>query len=114
MARPKKNVEEIHSQQVSARFTIAEQVRLQQSADAHGVTVSEFLRRTALGHELPPLKTDQEAFAKATNVLLRLGVNLNQIALVANIKEKVLANMLFELMARINHTMDELNESRRN
>jgi len=111
MARPKKNIEDIHDRKVTVRFTMAEHVKLEQAANTYGITVSEFIRRRALGHRLPPVSTDQELFAKASSALLRLGVNLNQIAKVANVKEKLLGNMLYELIVRINEKMDELDES---
>ncbi len=112
MARPKKIIKDIHSRKVTARFTEAERVKLEQGANTYGITLSEYIRRRALSHRLPPVRTDQELFAKIHSALVRLGVNLNQIARVANIKEKVLANMLYELIVRINEKLDELDESR--
>lgn len=113
MARPKKNIEDLHCHSASVRFTTAEYVRLQHTARSMNISVSEFIRRRALGHRLPPVSSDQELIAKLTNALLRLGVNLNQVAKIANIKEKVLSNMLYDLIVRINEKMDELDESNR-
>ncbi len=114
MARPKKNTDETLTCMVPTRFTKMERVELAQAASTYGLSVSEFIRRRSLGHRLPPLSTDQALFSKASVALLRLGVNLNQIAKVANIKERVLGNMLYDLIVRINTAMDELDESRRN
>ncbi len=114
MARPKKNKEDAYSEYVPTRFTKAERAKLEHAANTHGVTISDFIRRCSLGHRLPPVKTDQEAWAKMTSALIRLGVNLNQLTKVANIKEKVLPNMLYDLIVRINEAMDQLDESYRN
>lgn len=111
MARPKKNIEDIHCRSASVRFTTAEYVRMQQSARAMNISVSEFVRRRALGHRMPPVSSDRELISKLTNSLLRLGVNLNQIAKAANVSEKVLNNMLYDLIVRINQKMDKLDES---
>ncbi|GJL66223.1 MAG: hypothetical protein NPIRA05_11940 [Nitrospirales bacterium] len=114
MGRPKKDDNDTHSKIVPTRFTKKERAELEQFASTYGITRSAFIRRRALGHRLPPPSTDQEVMAKVSSELLRLGVNLNQIARAANIKEKVLSNMLYELIVRINETLDELDESRRN
>jgi len=113
MARPKKNIEDSHSVSASVRFTRAEYVKMQHIAHSMGISLSEFLRRRALGYRMPPMSSDRELISKLTNSLLRLGVNLNQVAKAANIREKVLANMLYDLIVRINEKMEELDESRR-
>ncbi len=114
MARPKKKDDAAYSEYVPTRFTKKERAELELAASTHGLTKSELIRRRALGHRLPPPRTDQQATAKLTTALLRLGVNLNQIAKVANIKDKVLPNMLYDLIVRINEAMDQLDESYRN
>ena len=114
MGQPKKNENDAHAAKVTTRFTKTERLELELSASTYGLTKSQFVRHRTLGHRLPVPRTDREVLAKTNSALLRIGVNLNQIAKVANIKEKVLSNMLYELIVRLNKTMDELDESRRN
>jgi len=61
-------------------LTTRERAELEQRADAFGVSVSEFVRRRSLGRPLPATVAEQHTRANLATALLRLGVNLNQIA----------------------------------
>jgi hypothetical protein len=78
MARPTKEPDEKRSKPVPTRFTVAERVHLGQQAKAAGLTLSEFVRRRALGFVVqpPPARAD----AALVSELNRIGVNVNQLA----------------------------------
>lgn len=80
MARPKKTADERREDRLNARFTMAERASIEEAADAHGITPSEYVRRRSLGHRLPANQSTTRATAALTAALLRLGVNLNQVA----------------------------------
>jgi hypothetical protein len=61
-------------------LTEAERAELETRVRATGLTMSEFVRRRALGVPLPASAGDQRTRALLATALLRLGVNLNQIA----------------------------------
>jgi hypothetical protein len=80
MARPKKTADERREDRLNARFTMAERAAIEQAADALGITPSEYVRRCSLGYRLPANQSSTRATAELTAALLRLGVNLNQVA----------------------------------
>ncbi len=61
-------------------MTAIEKVKLEERAQAVGLSVSEFVRRRSLGTPLPPVAADRVVKDKLATSLLRIGVNLNQIA----------------------------------
>ena len=61
-------------------MTSVERDRIREAASQAGLSVSEFLRRRALGRPVVPL-----ADAAARKALRRVGVNLNQIVRRANV-----------------------------
>lgn len=113
MARPQKPEHERRSNGLNIRLTEIERVRAERSAAAYGVGLSEFFRRRALGHRLPAGQIDRQQMAEATAALLRLGVNLNQIAKHVNAGRGTPVQELSDLIARINSAMDSLDESGR-
>lgn len=80
MARPKKAPEERRDDLLGVRLTTAERVRIEHAAAALGMTMAEFMRRRSLGYRLPANLAAQQDTARAATALIRLGVNLNQIA----------------------------------
>ena len=72
---------------------------------------SEFFRRRALGYRMPRSGIEQQKMAELTTALLRIGVNLNQIAHHVNAGRSTPVVELSDLIARINATMDALDES---
>ena len=82
MARPLKESDEKRAEVLRTRFTLAESVHIRQQADAAGLTVSEFIRRRALGLAVqpPPSRAD----AALVSELNRIGVNVNQLARAQN------------------------------
>lgn len=80
MARPKKSPGELRDAFLQIRLTDEERAELEQRAQLLGVTLSEFVRRRVLGMPLPPGVAEQRTRALLATALLRLGVNLNQVA----------------------------------
>lgn len=113
MARPKKpDHERRDANQIGVRLSEIELAKLEQSASTYGLTLSEFFRRRALGHRLPQVVAERQQAAEATTALLRLGVNLNQIAKHVNAGREVPVMELSDLISRVNAAMDELSEPR--
>ncbi len=77
--RPTRKPEEGPKVQVGFQVTSVERDRIREAASQAGLSVSEFLRRRALGRPVVPL-----ADAAARKALRRVGVNLNQIVRRAN------------------------------
>ena len=77
--RPKRKPEEGPKVQVGFQVTSVERDRIREAASQAGLSVSEFLRRRALGRPVVPL-----ADAAARKALRRVGVDLNQLVRRAN------------------------------
>jgi hypothetical protein len=88
--------------------TDMESIQIEQAASMRGMGLSEFVRRRALGTRMPAGIVDRQAQAEATTALLRLGVNLNQIAKHVNAGQGVAVGELNALIVRINAEMDNL------
>ena len=80
MGRPRKAPEERRGNGPNPRFTLAEKVEIEDNAALLGVSQSDFIRRRVLGYRLPATLAVQRHQAAQAVALLRLGVNLNQIA----------------------------------
>lgn len=111
MARPKKPEHERRTESMSFAVTDVERVQIEQAAASCGLGLSEFFRRRALGVRLPAGAVDRQAQAEATTALLRLGVNLNQIAKHVNAGREAPVAEISDLITRINSAMDQLHES---
>ena len=73
-------------------------------ADSLNLPVSRYVREVALGHRLK-----SRADAMLINDLNRIGVNLNQLARVANSTHRIDAEtQLRQLLARIDRALQEL------
>lgn len=108
MARPKKAEQERRDDRVEIRLTTAERVHLEQVADHYGLTSSEFMRRRALGYRLPAYRTAEKSeHAAIATALIRIGVNLNQIAKRLNAGWHS-APELPALIVRVNGALDRL------
>lgn len=83
MPRPTKHENEKLSEVVRLRVTVAEHAHIREQAEAAGVTVSDYLRRRAVGYRVPSAATGGEgrrvdpALITAVN---KIGVNVNQLA----------------------------------
>jgi hypothetical protein len=77
--RPQRKPEEGPKVQVGFQVTSVERDHIREAASQAGLSVSEFLRRRALGRPVVPL-----ADAAARKALRRVGVNLNQLVRRAN------------------------------
>jgi hypothetical protein len=80
MARPKKDEHEKRSEVVRLRLTLAEHEHVRSQAESAGVTVSDYLRRRALGYIVPRVVGRRGPDPVLLSELNRIGVNLNQIA----------------------------------
>ena len=107
MARPKKAEAERREAQQKVRLTFAEQADLERFAAHHGLTVAEYMRRRALDYRLPADTAGRRQTALLATALMRLGVNLNQIAHRLNAGGREPA-YLPDLIARINAELDTI------
>jgi hypothetical protein len=108
MARPKKKEEERRSGMLNARLTQRERAKIEGKAAAFGMTASEFMRRRALRYRLPPTAAKAYSEAVTATALMRLGVNLNQIAKHMNAGRRAPEDDLNNLIDRINLAMDAI------
>jgi len=83
MARPKKQTSDKREQWIKARVSPAEHADLLLRAAGAGMSPSEFLRRAALSGEIVVQQNAGGDF-ETVDQLRRIGVNLNQLARVAN------------------------------
>lgn len=97
---------------IGVRLTDAERVRLDELAAAYGMTAAEFMRHRSLGYRLPPTQAAEQVRAKLATALMRLGVNLNQIARAANIGRQPSEAVLIDLLAQVNAHLDQLYDPR--
>ncbi|OZC01126.1 plasmid mobilization protein [Rubricoccus marinus] len=82
--RPKKAEATGRTSRVHVLLTAAEKARVRREASAGGLSISEYARRRMLGRSVVP-RVD----ADAERQLRRIGVNLNQLARVANTSGQV-------------------------
>lgn len=90
MARPKKHPDEKRDQRFNLRFTVAELRHVETQAAIAGLEPHDYLRRRALGYEVPSATTRGadhrlvSALNKLSLELSAIGNNANQLALAAN------------------------------
>ena len=77
--RPKKTEATSRASRVHVLLTVAEKTRVREAARRGGLSISEYVRRRTLGR---PVTSRMDADAERQ--LRRIGVNLNQLARVAN------------------------------
>lgn len=80
MPRPRKEPHEKRTQRHNVRFTAAELAHVQAQAEAAGIDVAEYLRRRALGYQVPAGGGRGGADPAILSELNRIGVNVNQLA----------------------------------
>jgi hypothetical protein len=113
MARPTKAFDARRDDQLHVRLTADERARLEQTADALGLTVAEFVRRRGLDYRLPPTVHRERPNTVAAMALIGLGNNLNQLTRHAHAGRGLpVRGMLEDTLIRINATLDALNGSR--
>jgi len=98
--RPKKPPEERRTKSLGVSLSPKEKQELEERAEAHGLSQSEYMRRRAFGRYIQP-KTDQKTRAE----LRRIGNNLNQVARRANRGE------LAEVKAKAKAVLSALREA---
>ena len=79
MGAPRKSPDRKRDVRTAVMLTAIERAQLEERAHACGLTLSEFVRRQALGRAMPAASIDHRARSVLAAALLRLGVNLNQI-----------------------------------
>ena len=80
MARPIKEQHEKRTETARFRVTLAEREFIRSQAMAAGISETDYLRRRALGHQIPPAPSRSSDPALVSE-LNRIGVNVNQLAL---------------------------------
>ncbi|MCQ0990602.1 plasmid mobilization protein [Jiella marina] len=80
MGRPRKSPDELRDGYYQFRLTSQERAELERRANAFGLPLSDYIRRQTLGRPLPTRRAGEANRAKLATALLRIGVNLNQIA----------------------------------
>lgn len=108
MARPKKPSSDKRAQWIKARVSPAEHAEILLRAAGAGVSPSEFLRRAALTGEVV-MQLPREGDFETVDQLRRIGVNLNQLARVANVTGYV-PDGLEEALAKVDHLLDRMME----
>lgn len=81
MARPKLQDDERMSEVVRLRMTTAELNHVRTQADAAGTSVSDFLRKRAMGYVVPSSGSSRRVDPALITEINRVGVNVNQLAL---------------------------------
>ena len=107
MGRPKKAPEERRGNGPNPRMTTAEKAEVEQHAAILGISPSEFMRRRSLNYRLPAALAVQRHVAALAVALLRIGVNLNQIAHHMNAGRGAPPD-LSALIARIDALLDQI------
>jgi Bacterial mobilisation protein (MobC) len=107
MARPRKAPEEKREDRLNPRLTTAERVEIEQHAAILGISPSEFMRSRSLSYRLPVALALQRHIAALAVALLRIGINLNQIAYRMN-KGGGAPPQLLALIARIEAILDDI------
>lgn len=79
MGAPRKSPDRKRDVRTAVMLTAIERAQLEERASTCGLTLSEFLRRQALGRAMPAAAIDNRARSVLAAALLRLGVNLNQL-----------------------------------
>ena len=109
------------------RFSPEEVGKLERIAEGKGITLSELIRRSVLGYEIPErmsierLARKSEIFRRYLKEINKIGVNINQIARYCNqhrevdvlVLEKVLSmeKMLKELLSRLYEELTNADKS---
>ncbi|WP_103028285.1 plasmid mobilization protein [Salinibacter altiplanensis] len=101
--RPKKPEEERRSLTHGLRLSPNEKEELEARADRAGLSLSEYLRRKALGK---PVKTKVDG--KALKELNRIGVNLNQLARAANRGDILIGGQVREAIEELRSLIEEI------
>jgi hypothetical protein len=107
MGRPRKSPEERRQNGPNPRMTTAERAEVERNAAILGISPSDFVRRRSLSYRLPAALAVQRHLAALAVALLRIGVNLNQIARHMNAGRGAPPD-LSALIARINAILDDI------
>jgi len=108
MARPKKPTTDRRAQWIKARVSPAEHAEILLRAAGASLSSSEFLRRAALSTEVVVQHAPAADF-ETVDQLRRIGVNLNQLARVAN-KTGYMPDGLEEALAKVDQLLDRMIE----
>ena len=108
MARPKKPTSDKRAQWIKARVSPAEHAEILLHAAKASLSSSEFLRRAALSTEVVVQQSASADF-ETVDQLRRIGVNLNQLARVAN-KTGYMPDGLEEALAKVDQLLDRMIE----
>ena len=109
MARPKKQTNDKREQWIKARVSPAEHADILVRAAGAGLSSSEFLRRAALSGEVVVQQDAASGDFETIDQLRRIGVNLNQLARVAN-RTGYMPDGLEEALAKVDRLLDRMIE----
>lgn len=101
--RPKKAPEERRSLTHGLRLSPREKEELEQRAEKAGLSLSEYLRKRALGK---PVKTKVDG--KALKEMNRIGVNLNQLARAANRGDVLIGGQVREAIRELRDLIEKI------
>jgi predicted DNA-binding protein len=102
--RPRKDPEDRRSHTHGLRLSPNEKEKLEKRAERAGMSLSEYIRRRALGKKIKP-KVEEEAIRQ----IRRAGVNLNQIAKWANEgKDQAVRSAAEETIEEVKQAIREL------
>lgn len=105
MGRPKKSPDELRDVPLTVMLTEEERARIEKLAG--GMSLSEFVRRRAFGRPMPASAPEHRTRAALATALLRIGVNLNQIAHRLNAGQRDTFGLV-DVLADVRHHVDRL------
>lgn len=107
MPRPPKSLDEKRVHRLpQPRVTVSEMLKIEQNANAMGVSVSEFIVRRAVGYKVPN-RAEPIVPIGTLSELNRIGINLNQIAKHANATGEISAAII-PTMTLIRDTLERI------
>jgi len=106
MARPK-HIE--YTNRLFIRLTAADKIAIEMAATDSGFSVSEYVRRCSLSssQSVVSATTEQEQLASFITQLNKIGVNLNQIARIANTIGEIDTQALDEALPILSVLLDK-------
>ena len=105
MARPKKDIADSRSINMTVRLSPNEIKQIVEKAEQAGLAESAYVREAALGHRVQVIQSTAPDF-EIRNELRSIGVNLNQIARTLNTSGRHDAEALAESLSRLDLIFD--------
>ena len=106
MARPKKSPGDLRQHVVTFRMSPVELALLDERTDKSGMSRGNFLRKSALQNSITVRKSQGADFA-TRDALRRIGVNINQLARIANSGDRIEADRLNDALDQLDALFDK-------